>query len=131
MQNQQQNKQIANPSTGQLPKIKTPEMNERDFINDGLSTCKYLTDSLNIAVREASHDQLYQDFLQILEETHQTSRELFNLMFKKGWYKLRQLNSKKLIKRTNNLAITLHNSLINNLAFCRDDPCNVKLHEKY
>ncbi|GIN61898.1 hypothetical protein J27TS8_18910 [Robertmurraya siralis] len=95
MQNQQQNKQIANPSTGQLPKIKTPEMNERDFINDGLSTCKYLTDSLNIAVREASHDQLYQDFLQILEETHQTSRELFNLMFKKGWYKLEAAEQQK------------------------------------
>jgi len=95
LQNQQQNKQIANPSTGQLPKIKTPEMNERDFINDGLSTCKYLTDSLNIAVREASHDQLYQDFLQILEETHQTSRELFNLMFKKGWYKLEAAEQQK------------------------------------
>ncbi|PAE19175.1 hypothetical protein CHH80_17975 [Bacillus sp. 7504-2] len=70
-------------------------MNERDFINDGLSTCKYLTDSLNIAVREASHDQLYQDFLQILEETHQTSRELFNLMFKKGWYKLEAAEQQK------------------------------------
>ncbi|MDF1508551.1 spore coat protein [Robertmurraya sp. DFI.2.37] len=95
MQNQQQNKQIANPSTGQLPKVKTPEMNERDFMNDGLSTCKYLTDSLNVAVREASHDQLYQEFLQILEETHQSSRDLFNLMFKKGWYKLEAAEQQK------------------------------------
>lgn len=88
MQNQQQNQQIANPQMGNLPKVKTPEMNDRDFINDGLSTCKYLTDSLNIAVREASHQHLYKDMLQILNETHDSCRQLFNLMFQLGWYKL-------------------------------------------
>ncbi|WP_449620918.1 spore coat protein [Robertmurraya sp. Marseille-Q9965] len=98
MQNQQpqQNKQIANPSTGQLPKVKTPEMNDRDFINDGLATCKYLTDSLNIAVREASHEQLYKDLLQMLEETHDSARHLFNVMFQNGWYKLEAAEQQKI-----------------------------------
>lgn len=98
MQNQQtqDNNQIANPQTGQLPKVKGPEMNDRDFINDGLSTCKYLTDSLNIAVREASHEELNSDMLRILMETHQSSRELFNLMFKNGWYKLEAEEQQKL-----------------------------------
>ncbi|WP_075980605.1 spore coat protein [Bacillus massilinigeriensis] len=97
MQNQQsQNNQIANPQTGQLPKVKTPEMNDRDFLNDGLSTCKYLTDSLNIAIREASHDQLYSELKQILEETHNGTRELFNLMFKNGWYKLEAEDQQKI-----------------------------------
>lgn len=80
--------QIANPQSGQLPQVKGPQMNDRDFINDGLATCKYLTDSLNVAVREASHQQLYDDLLQILNETHQSAREMYNLMFQKGWYKL-------------------------------------------
>lgn len=103
MQNQQaqgqqaQNpNQIANPQTGQLPKVKGPEMNDRDFINDGLSTCKYLTDSLNIAVREASHQQLYADLLQILNETQQSCRELFLLMFQNGWYKLEAEDQQKI-----------------------------------
>lgn len=96
MQNQQQNKQIANPQTGELPKVKTPEMNDRDFVNDGLATCKYLTDSLNIAVREASHNQLYSDLLQMLEETHQSARQLYTLMFKHGWYKLEAEDQKKI-----------------------------------
>lgn len=95
MQNQQQN-QIANPSTGQLPKVKTPEMNDRDFVNDALATCKYLTDSINIAVREASHDQLYTEYLQLLEETHRSCRQLYNLMFKKGWYKLEAAEQQKM-----------------------------------
>lgn len=84
----QNNNQIANPQSGQVPQIKGPQMNDRDFLNDGLSTCKYLTDSLNVAVREASHGQLHSDILQILTETHQSSRELYNLMFQNGWYKL-------------------------------------------
>ncbi|MEH7415363.1 spore coat protein [Neobacillus drentensis] len=101
MQNQQsqqnQNKnQIANPQTGELPKVKSPEMNDRDYVNDALSTCKYLTDSLNIAVREASHEQLHQELLQILNETHQSSRELYNLMFQHGWYKLEAEEQQKI-----------------------------------
>lgn len=88
--------QIANPQSGQLPQVEGPQMNDRDFINDGLATCKYLTDSLNVAVREASHQQLYDDLLQILNETHQSAREMYNLMFQKGWYKLEAEEQQKL-----------------------------------
>ena len=95
-QQSQNSNQIANPQTGELPKVKTPDMNDRDFVNDALSTCKYLTDSLNIAVREASHEQLHSDFLQILTETHQSCRELYNLMFQHGWYKLEAEEQQKL-----------------------------------
>ncbi|NGQ95210.1 spore coat protein [Brevibacillus sp. SYP-B805] len=99
MQNQTQSQnpnQIANPESGQLPQVKGPQMNDRDFLNDGLSTCKYLTDSLNVAVREASHQQLHADMMQILNETHQSARELYNLMFQKGWYKLEAEQQQKL-----------------------------------
>lgn len=78
----QQNK-IQNPAT-QIPK--TPQMNDRDFINDMLSTEKYLTSGYNVFLNEASHEKLYQDILQIFTETQNCQRELFNLMFKKGWY---------------------------------------------
>ncbi|MGJ7918928.1 spore coat protein [Neobacillus sp. LXY-4] len=94
MQNQQN--QIANPQTGQLPQVKSPDMNDRDFINDGLSTCKYITDSLNIAVREASHIDLHADILQILTETHEGARDLYNLMFQNGWYKLEAAEQQKI-----------------------------------
>lgn len=97
MQDQQsQNNQIANPQSEQLPQVKGPEMNDRDFLNDGLSTCKYLTDSLNVAIREASHGQLHADMLQILTDTHQSAREIYNLMFQNGWYKLEAEEQQKL-----------------------------------
>ncbi|ELK44056.1 hypothetical protein BAG01nite_30210 [Brevibacillus agri] len=88
--------QIANPQSGQLPQIKGPQMNDRDFLNDCLATCKYVTDSLNVAVREMSHQQLYSDMLQLLNETHQSARDTFNLMFQKGWYKLEAEEQQKL-----------------------------------
>ncbi len=78
---------IKNPSVG-VPKVKGADLNDRDILNDVLATEKYLTDNFNIFVREVSHDQLHQVTMGIFIETHQTAREAYNLMFKKGWYTL-------------------------------------------
>ncbi|SFP50169.1 spore coat protein [Salibacterium halotolerans] len=74
---------IQNPQT-QIPK--TPEMNDRDFLNDMLSTEKYMTSSYGYAMNEASHEDLYDDIAMISSETQNLQRSLFNMMFKKGWY---------------------------------------------
>lgn len=85
--------QIANPEQSQ---VKGPELNDRDRLNDILATEKYLTDSLNTAVREASHDQLFQATLQILNESHQAARNIYNLMFEKGWYTIESEQQQKI-----------------------------------
>jgi spore coat protein CotF len=87
-----QNK-IQNPET-QIPK--TPQMNERDFLNDVLTTEKYMTHSYSTFLNEASHNSLYQDVLNIFTETQNCQRELYNLMFKKGWYKIEAADQQKL-----------------------------------
>ncbi|MEH7440801.1 spore coat protein [Heyndrickxia sp. MSNUG] len=92
--NQNQNQQkIQNPET-QIQK--TPQMNDRDFINDILTTEKYMTTSYTQALHEASHDQLYQDLLGIYNETSNAQRSLYNLMFKKGWYAIEATDPQKL-----------------------------------
>ncbi|HEY8345359.1 MAG TPA: spore coat protein [Bacillota bacterium] len=68
--------------------VKGPEMNDRDLLNDVLVTEKYLTDNFNIFAREASHGQLHQVTMRILNESHQAARDAYNTMFKKGWYTL-------------------------------------------
>ncbi|MEK3887801.1 spore coat protein [Bacillus sp. FSL K6-3431] len=88
-----QNQKIQNPSM-QVPK--TPQMNERDFINDMLSTEKYLTDAYATALHEASHQHLYDDILTIFNETQQAQRDLFVEMFQKGWYKLEAEDQQKI-----------------------------------
>ena len=79
-----------------LPSIKGPQMNDRDMINEALSGLKHLTDSYNVFVKEASHQVLHRDIMNILLETHSQSRELYNLMFKKGWYSLEPEQPQKL-----------------------------------
>ena len=76
---------IKNPST---PFEKGTEFNDRDRLNDMLATEKWLTDGFNVFVRETSHQDLYNDVLHILNETHRACRDVYNLMFEKGWYSL-------------------------------------------
>ncbi|BCJ87614.1 spore coat protein [Effusibacillus dendaii] len=92
---QQQANQIKNPKPAGEPKAKGPQMNDRDRINDILAMEKYMTDSLNTAVREASHDTLHQTMMTILNETHQCQRNIFNKMFEKGWYTLEAEDQQK------------------------------------
>ncbi|REE86556.1 coat F domain-containing protein [Paenibacillus taihuensis] len=79
---------IANPKPPYEPQVKGPELTDRDRINDILATEKYLTDGFGIAAREASHVSLHQDIMTVLNETHQCQHEIFELMFRKGHYKL-------------------------------------------
>lgn len=96
MQNQNQNQnqnQIKNPKT-KVPK--TPQMNDRDFANDVLMTEKYMTDAYSTALNEMSHEPLYRDLQAIYNETQDCQRNLFNVMFQKGWYKFEAEDGQKL-----------------------------------
>ncbi len=94
---QQQNK-IQNPQSGMLPGVKGPQMNDRDMTNDTLASLKYLTDNYNVFAREASHHILHQDVVNIMLETHRQARDVFNLMFRKGWYSLEPEQPQKLMQ---------------------------------
>ncbi|MFC4767853.1 spore coat protein [Effusibacillus consociatus] len=94
--NQQQMNQIKNPKPANEPQVKGPQMNDRDRLNDILAMEKYLTDSLNVAARESSHDSLHQTMMTCLTETHQCQRDIFNKMFQKGWYNLEAEEQQKL-----------------------------------
>ncbi|MBM7570993.1 spore coat protein [Aquibacillus albus] len=91
MNNQQQ--KIQNPET-QVPK--TPQMNDRDFVNDILTTEKYMTDAYSNALNEASNQTMYQDLFSIFQETQDCQRNLYNLMFKNGWYSLEAADQQKI-----------------------------------
>lgn len=91
-----QNMKIQNPKT-QTPE--TPQMSDRDFINDCLSMEKYMTASYSTAMNEASHEQLYKDVNQIFNETQDCQRQLFNLMFEKGWYSFDAADQQQLTQK--------------------------------
>lgn len=96
MQNQQQQNQIKNPQSNLLPRVKGSQINDRDNVNLALAQEKYITDNMNVFAREASHRKLHNDVMRISVETHAMTRELFNLMFRKGWYTLEGEQQQKL-----------------------------------
>lgn len=87
---------IQNPQSGHAPQAKGPQFADRDIVNDQLSTLKHLTGNYNVFATEASHRTLHNDVLSILAETHAQTRDLFNIMFRKGWYQLEPEQPQKL-----------------------------------
>ncbi|HEU4963823.1 MAG TPA: spore coat protein [Bacilli bacterium] len=86
----QQEHIMMSQQKGQLPRVKGPTMNDRDFINDVLATEKYLTWGYSTALNEFSHREIYTTVKQIMNETQDAQRTLFEAMFNNGWYKLAQ-----------------------------------------
>lgn len=81
--------EIAVPQSGQLPQVKGPDMNDRDRINDLLSYQKYLSCGYGTGLNEMQNPRLRQAVSSILNDVHQTQFQLFDLMFQKGWYKMK------------------------------------------
>ncbi len=90
--------EIAMPQTGQLPQVKGPEMNERDWLNDILSSEKYLSDGYNTGLNEMQCPKLHADVQKILNDTHQNQWDAFNLMFRKGWYKMKAAEQQEIMQ---------------------------------
>ena len=65
-------------------------MNDRDFLNDLLTTEKYITDGYNTYLNEASHEALYQDVLQLFTEAQNQQRQCIILCSKKAGINLSQ-----------------------------------------
>jgi spore coat protein CotF len=87
---------VSNPET-QVPK--GTEMNDSDYLNDILSTEKHYGSTYATVMNESSNDDLYNEIGTICKETKDMARALFNLQFKKGWYRL----DKAEINKTNTI----------------------------
>jgi spore coat protein CotF len=66
------------------------------MLNDTLSGLKHLAGNLNVFSHEASHQALHRDVMNMLIETHSQTRDIYNLMFKKGFYGLEAEQPQKL-----------------------------------
>lgn len=99
------NQKIENPKV-EVPE--TLEMNDCDYINDILETEKNMSDNLSIALNEASNNTLYEEILMLFIEIKNSQRELYNMMFKKGWYSLEKAEENKVTQKCNELSQKLN-----------------------
>jgi spore coat protein CotF len=92
-------------------RLENLELTEEEMLNDTLSSCKSLLSLLNIYATEASNEEIEDVIEDLYLQMKDNQRNLYKVMYKKGWYKLEKEDTKKI-----NNAITKFNNYKNELS---------------
>ena len=87
------NNSISNPKT-EVPK--GTQINDKDYMNSLLGTLKEMVKNYAVALTEASNENLYNEFKTMFDEYSNFQREVYEAMFRKGWYSLEKVEQEKL-----------------------------------
>ena len=78
-------------------------LNEKDYTNTLLSCLKELAKNYTTAMTEASNESLYDVYKHIFDNIISLQREVYQLMFRKGWYVLVKSEVNKINNKFNTL----------------------------
>ena len=92
---------IENPET-KVPK--GMELNERDYLTSLLTCLKDMEKNYTIALTEASCENLYNKHLDVFLNIASLQREVYELMFRNGWYKLETADETKINEKHQTLS---------------------------
>ena len=84
---------ISNSKT-QVPTGKT--LNDKDYANCLLSSLKEIVKNYSVALTEASNENLYNNYKEMFDSCSKLQREVYELMFRKGWYTLEKAENQKI-----------------------------------
>ena len=87
------NNTIANPKTEVAKGI---DLNDKDYMTSILTCLKELTKNSAVVLTEASNEELYQKYFDVFASISRLQREVYEVMFKKGWYTLEQAEQLKI-----------------------------------
>lgn len=90
------NNQICNP------KVEVPtgiSCNDKDYINSLLSCLKEMAKNYVVAMSEASNESLFEKHKQVFLSLVSLEREVYELMFRKGWYVLEKTDVQKISQK--------------------------------
>lgn len=94
------NNQVSNK------KVEVPtgiDMNDKDYLTSLLSCLKEMEKNYAIAMTEASCDNLYEQYKETFLEISNLQREVYQLMFRNGWYSLETAEEQKINQKYNTL----------------------------
>ena len=87
------NNEISNPKT-EVSKGKS--INDKDYMNSLLSCLKEIVKNYATVLTEVSNETLYNEYKAMFDEYSSLQREVYELMFRKGWYMLEKAEQQKL-----------------------------------
>lgn len=76
-------------------------ISEEDILNIMLSFEKNMSDNYSVAINEMSNKVLYKKIISIFDDTKDMGREIYNLMYSKGYYNLTSEIDSKIEKSFN------------------------------
>lgn len=71
-------------------------LNDKDYINDLLNCLKSMEKDYVVALTEVSNESLYEKYYNQFFKLASLQREVYELMFKFGWYSLEKAESQKI-----------------------------------
>ena len=95
------NNQISNP------KVEVPTgiaCNDKDYLNSLLSCLKEMSKNYVMAMNEASNESLYEKYKEVFLVLTSLQREVYELMFRKGWYSLENVDTQKISQKSQMLS---------------------------
>ena len=95
------NNQISNP------KVEVPTgiaCNDKDYLNSLLSCLKEMSKNYVMAMIEASNESLFEKHKQVFLTLISLQREVYELMFRKGWYSLEKSDTQKINQKLQTLS---------------------------
>ena len=84
---------ICNPKTEVASGV---SLNDKDYMDNLLSTLKSLVKNHVIALTEASNEVLCQEYKEMFDLFLDLQRETYEAMFRKGWYSIEKAEEKKI-----------------------------------
>lgn len=88
--------------------LETMEMNDENYLNDLLETIKNMSNNLSIALNEASNEVLFSKLKIMFDEVKKMQRELFEISFSLGFYKLEEATKTKIDEKNKELSKKLN-----------------------
>ena len=71
-------------------------LNDKDYLNCLLSTLKEMVKNYSVALTEASNENLYNTYKEMFDKYSSLQREVYEVMFSKGWYCLEKVENQKI-----------------------------------
>ena len=80
-------------------KVEVPtgiKMNDKDYINCLLSCLKEMSKNYVVGMTEASNETLFNEYKNMFDDYSGLQRDVYELMFRKGWYALEKAELQKI-----------------------------------
>lgn len=71
-------------------------LNDKDYLNSLLSSLKEMSKNYTLSLTEASNEVLYNEYKLMFNDYISMQRDVYELMFRKGWYVLENSDSNKI-----------------------------------